>query len=332
MIALNYNYVFRGVHELTGEEIRQYVALFNATFPDPLTGEEFLEKFTRRLGPNAYFVLLVHASEGIVGSVGAIEVPYTYEGREYKFALTVDGMIAPDHRVDWLALKRMHDILVAELERRGFVYLFTKPNNNSYLYLKNLIGLSDIGELTAYAFPLRPFRLIGPFLSWLDRPWRLLVRGAARLGSRGTIVREVPAAEVARYACSHNGSSIHRSRDAAFLTARYENRRYRRVACGRGFIIYTLRRYNGRMACFVLEVHQLGFRDRLTFLDYVSKNHPGAEIVFRVIGRTEHNFPLLRIPSFLLPNKFHVVGRSLGAGNFPSTAEFSPDLSDFEMV
>ena len=332
MIAVNYAYVFRGVHELTDDEIGQYLALFNATFPEPATREEFLEKFTRRMGPNAYFVFLVHANEGIVGSVGAIEVPYSYEGREYKFALTVDGMIAPEHRVDLLALKRMHDILVGELERRGFVYLFTKPNNNSYLYLKKLNGLSDIGELTAYAFPLRPFRLIGHFLSWLDHPWRLLVKGTARLGSHGRTVREVPAMEGARYACRHDVSSIHRRRDAAFLAARYENSRYRRVACGRGFVIYTLRRYSGRMVCFVLEAHQLGFRDRLAFLDHVSKNHPDAEIVFRVVGRAEQHLPLLRIPDFLLPNKFQVVGKSLGAEIFPRTAKFSPDLSDFEMV
>jgi hypothetical protein len=142
----------------------------------------------------------------------------------------------------------------------------------------------------------------------------------------------VPATEVVRYACRHDVSSIHRRRDAAFLTARYENSRYRRVACGRGFVIYTLRRYNGRMVCFVLEAHELRFRDRLAFLDHITKNHPDAEIVSRVVGRAEHHLPLLRIPNFLLPNKFRVVGNSLGAEIFPRTAKFLPDLSDFEMV
>ena len=274
MAALNY--VFRSIGELADKQIEQYVALFNATFPEPLSKEEFLEKLTQRLGPNAYFVFLVHETKGIVGSVGAIEVPYWFEGTEYKFALTVDGMIAPDFRVDWLALKRMHDMLVAELERRGFRYLFTKPNNNSYLYLKKLIGLSDIGELTAYGFPLKPFGLIARGLSLLDHPWRLLVKGVTCLGSRGRRVREVPVTEAACPDDRHGDSSIRRKRDAAFLTARYENRRYRRVASGRGFVIYTLRRYQGRMVCFILEACQLDVRDRLAFLAYVDSTHPDA--------------------------------------------------------
>ncbi len=327
-----HTYVFRGVHQLTGEEIRQYVALFNVTFPDPITPQEFLEKFTRRMGPNAYFVFLVHESSGIVGSVGAIEVPYAFDGTEYKFALTVDGMIAPDHRVDWLALKRMHDMLVAKLERRGFVYLFTKPNNNSYLYLKNLIGLSDIGDLSAYGFPLRPFRLLGRWFSWLDYPWLLLVEGVARLGAGGLSVREVPVSEIVLPVDRAGESRIQRKRDAKFLNARYENVRYRCVACGRGVAIYTLRRYNRRNACFVLEASGLGFRERLAFLGHVGKTHRDAEVVIRVVGRKEHLFPLMRIPDFLLPNKFHVVGKSIGADIFPRTATFSADLSDFEVV
>ena len=325
------NYVFCAVNELTDENIEQYVKLFNVTFPEPLSKQEFLDKFTRRMGTNAYFVFLRHETHGIVGSIGAIEVPYWFEGRQYRFALTVDGMIASDHRSDWLALKRMHDLLTTELERLGFVYLFTKPNNNSYLYLKKLIGLSDIGELTTYGFLLRPFRRLNRRLAWLDVPWMGLVKAIAWLCSRGTPVTETGPGRVHPLIDAAN-AEIRRTRDAAFLNTRYGDERYRWIECRGHIAIYTIRRYSGWSACFVLEASQFGFRDWMAMLNYLLKRHGDIEVVLRIVGRPRTHLPLIRIPAFLLPNKFHVVGKSIGKTVLPQSAILAVDISDFEMV
>jgi len=164
-------YVFKTFNELTPDDIRQYLDLYNTTFERDLSETEFRYKFTQQMGPNSYFVFIVDDKAGIVGSLGAIEVDYTFRGEQLKFGLEVDAMIDPAYRRDVLAMRRQHDVLFKELNRRGFGWVFTKPNNNSYLYLKTLLGFSDIGQLWAYAFPIRPFRALHPWLSFLDPLW-----------------------------------------------------------------------------------------------------------------------------------------------------------------
>jgi hypothetical protein len=324
--------LFKSVHELTDTEISQYIGLFNAMFSESIDREEFLEKFTRRIGRETYFVLLVHAIDGIVGSLGAIEVPYLFAGKEYKFALTVDGMISPSWRGDWLALKRMHELLVAELVRRGFVYLFTKPNNNSYLYLKQVIGTSDLGDLIAYVLPLRPFQLLHRGLSFLDHPWSWLLGAASRLGGTERQFRPCCVDDIAPMLTPRLHPGIHRDRNIGYLRIRYAHDRYRWVSTRERFVIYTIRRYAGRKTCLVLEAPGLRMKDWFAFLRHLLSTNGDIEMVLHVVGRRSPHFPLVRISSFLLPNKFHVVGRPIGPRVLPAYATLSVDLSDFEMV
>ena len=80
-------YVFKSVHELTPDEVRRYLELYNSTFDRDLSYGEFYYKFTRQMGPNSYFVFMVDDQAGIVGSLGAIEVDYTFGGEQIEIRL-----------------------------------------------------------------------------------------------------------------------------------------------------------------------------------------------------------------------------------------------------
>jgi hypothetical protein len=325
-------YVFKSIFDLSEDEIYQYISLFNRIFDRDMNAEEFREKFTRRLGSQTFFVLLINEAREVVGSVGAIEVPYTYRGRTYKLALTVDGMIDPEHRTDWLALKRQHDLLTAELAQRGFVYMFTKPNGKSYLYLKKFAGYRDLGELAVYHLPLHPFRLLAPQARWIDRGWRLLLAATAQAVSSGHEFREIIIEAVTPVLSGASETDLYRRRDAAFLHNRYAASRYCCVSCGDGFIVYTVQAYDGRIVCFVMEAERLRPRDWFAFVRYLLDRHAEAELIMRVVGQRRQHQPLLRIPRSLLPDKLHVIGRPIGAAVFPPDIQLRVDLSDFEVI
>ena len=324
-------YVFKCVHDLTPADIRQYVSLYNATFGRALSEEEFHYKFTRQMGPNTYFVLIVDDAAGIVGSLGAIEVPYTFRGENYKFGLTVDAMIDPAHRIDMLAMKRQHDMLFEQLVPLGFVCIFTKPNNNSFLYLKKLLGFSEVGELSAYGIPVKPFRTASRWLSWLDYLYLPFVLAAGWLARPGRGFLPIALEAVQPEADDDADLSVHRKKDAAFLRNRYASGRYHCAGLGDRSVIYSIGRY-GPSACFALESPAMDSRDWLAFTRYVAARHPEVDVIMRITGEAGYSLPFIRIPRWLLPNKFKIVAKPIGDRPLPANAVFRLGLSDFEVV
>jgi hypothetical protein len=229
-------------------------------------------------------------------------------------------------------MKRQHELLFKELDQRGFGWIFTKPNNNSYLYLKMLLGFSDISELHAYAFPVRPFRLITPWLAWLDYPWLLLVMLAALVANPLRRFRPASLDELVPEVAADEAACIHRERNTEFLRNRYGTERYHCAALDDRFVIFSIGQYGRRSACFALEAKRMGPRDWLAFIRYVAAHYRDVDVILRITGRPGKCLPLFRIPRQLLPNKFRIVAKSIGSRTLPENVEFRMDLSDFEVV
>lgn len=263
--------------------------------------------------------------------MGAIEVVYTFGGEPLKFGLEVDAMIDPAFRRDVLAMRRQHDVLFKELNRRGFGWVFTKPNNSSYLYLKTLLGFSDIGHLWAYAFPIRPFRALHPWLSFLDALWLIPVKLAAWIASPKSF-REASLDELQPEIPDDEVACVHRARDAEFLRNRYGTGRYHAVARNDSFVVFSTTAYGRRSACFALEAKNMSFRDWLAFIRYTAARYPDVDVILRITGSQKLCLPLFRVPRRFLPNKFRIVGKAIGDRALPANVEFRMDLSDFEVV
>lgn len=326
------NYLVRSVNQMSAVEVQQYVDLFNKTFDKELTIAEFYYKFSRQFGDTAYLSLMVDEHSGIVGAVGAIEVPYTWRGQRFTFGLTVDGMIDARYRNNFLALKRLHDLLTNEISNRKFSFIFTKPNQNSYLYLKKLLGLIDLGHLNVYAFPIRLFRLVYRRLGWLDMPWSAAIN---IISSYNAPFKEVSLQEIEDIIGRippEPRSYAHRVRDANFFRRRYGSPAYGHAAMSDKFVIYGIRRFGGRYACFIMEAFPLTTMEWMTFAGYVAGRHPCVDVMLQVDSERRHFSPFVKLPRWLLPDKLNIVGKVLDPSTVPADVTFSMRLSDFEVV
>ncbi len=324
-------YLLRAADQITPTEIEQYVALFNKTFDKNLTAEQFRFKFRRQFGDNSYFALMVDDEHGIVGSVGAIEVRYAWCDQTLLFGLTVDGMIDDRHRQNFLALTRLHNLLTDELVERGVVFIFTKPNQNSYLYLKKLLGLEDIGNLNVYALPLRLFRAIDRRLSWLDLPW-LAALGAIAVPAPPFVdallqdIEQMVPRRTPRAGCAE------RLQEADYFRRRYGTSDYEYAAAAEGkFVIYRVMQYGRREACFIMEAATLSAAEWLSFAHYLKRRHPVVNALLQVDSRSVSG-PFIPVPRHLLPDKLNIVGKVLDSSQMPRNIAFAMRLSDFEVV
>ncbi len=324
-------YLVRPAGQMSALEVQQYITLFNKTFDKNLTVDEFYYKFTRQFGDVSYFALMVDEDRGIVGSVGAIEVRYVWQGQCLTFGLTVDGMIDDDYRKNFLTLTRLHNLLTDELLRKQCIFIFTKPNQNSYLYLKKLLGLGDIGNLNAYALPLRLFRAIDRRLAWLDLPW-LSVIALVSAGGGHFAAASLTEIEHLLPPGPPSTSDAGRPRDAEFFRRRYGAPAYRCAVMGRKFVIYRVMRYGERYACFIMEAAPLALSEWIKLAHYLKGRHPCVNVLLYVDSRRRGFLPLIRIPHRFLPDKLNIVGKTLDPALMPAGVSFSMRLSDFEVV
>jgi hypothetical protein len=324
-------YLVRSVHQLTTAETQQYINLFNKIFDKILTQDEFYYKFSKQFGNNSYFALMVDDNNGIVGSVGAIEVQYTWQGQQFTFGLTVDGMIEMRHRKDFLALKRLHDLLTTKISKEGFAFIFTKPNDNSYLYLKKMLNLEDLGVLNVYAFPLRLFHTGSRRLRWLDLLWL----GALGVISPRRSFRDVSLQEIEEMTqpiLPVSQTHAHRVRDADFLRRRYGSRIYRYVALDDRFVIYRNVKFGVWHACFIMEPAAFTIMEWIAFVRYLASRHSYIDVVLYLDGGRPHLLPFIRVPRWMLPDKLNIVGKILNPSSIPADVAFSMRLADFEVV
>jgi hypothetical protein len=325
-------YLVRSIHQMSAVEVQQYIDLFNKIFAKTLTTDEFYYKFSKQFGDNSHFAFMVDEQSGIVGSVGAIEVLYMWRGQRFTFGLTVDGMIEVKYRNDLLALKRLHDLLTMEISKRNICFIFTKPNRNSYLYLKRLLGLRDLGNLSVYAFPLRLAGAVSRHLRWLDAPWTLAIN---LFSPRHDRFREAPLeaiGELVDRMPPERQTYAHRVRDADFLWRRYGWHAYRYAMSNDKFVVYRILEFRNRYACFIMEATPLPAVKWVGFARYVVSRYPSVNVMLYVDSCRRHSSPFIRVPRWLLPDKLNIVGKVLESSTIPADITFSMQLSDFEVV
>lgn len=142
--------------------------------------------------------LLRHGRAGIVGSFNVMPERYRFFEREETLGISVDTMVHPEHRRIPIHLKRLADLVEAEMRKRGMAFLFGFPNDNSFIYAQKVMKWKAIGDLPYYVLPLRPGAFIGA-LKPIDRLWDICARTLVRywpLGGDGH-VHKVPIERVA---------------------------------------------------------------------------------------------------------------------------------------
>jgi hypothetical protein len=115
----------------------------------------------------------------VVGTFNAIPYSYRWFGKVHTFALSVDTMIAPEHRGGKHLVEmgqRAYEALIAD----SVPLIIGFPNEYYYRHEKRLFGTRDIAELDYYVLPIN-IGAMAPRFGFLNPVLRLIAKGAANL-------------------------------------------------------------------------------------------------------------------------------------------------------
>jgi len=175
------NVVFKDTTDLTVQEKQQFRALFLRVFGKKMNQKLFDRKFLYTPKGYSYHGLIL--DEGvIVGAFNAIPYRYKYFDKYLVFSLSVDTMIAPDHRGGGHLVK-MADVVYEALVRDDVPFIFGFPNEYFYKHEKRILGTRGIGELDYYV-TLRSIGTVMPelkLLNCLSRAFSWVAIGLSRV-------------------------------------------------------------------------------------------------------------------------------------------------------
>lgn len=170
-------FVTKKTTELTAEEKKGLVELFNEVFSRERTIEEFDRQYLNN--PEGYSYHTFAKEDGkIVASNSMVPSVYLYNGKQVRFVNSVDTMISEHHR----GLENFYDMIKASFgnsEERGFDAVYGFPNDNSYELFTKLKFMRDVGKLDTYCLPYRVggvkkrLKVLNPLSILLCRLWVL---------------------------------------------------------------------------------------------------------------------------------------------------------------
>jgi len=173
------DFVLKRTNEFSPEEKMQFLSLFARTFPKTISGEEFDRKYLcTPLGYSHHGLMFVERK--LAGAYNLIPYAYNCFGTRRLFGLSVDAMVAREHRGGPFSLARMGALACEGAHRDGICFVFGFPNDNAYRVTKRVLQWNDIGELDFYALPVH-IGSIRPNLAWANPLSRWCASGFVHL-------------------------------------------------------------------------------------------------------------------------------------------------------
>jgi hypothetical protein len=145
-------FIFRKTKDLSVHKKDQIRNLLLRVFKIKLSAELFEQRFLYSSKGYSYHGLMVYKKE-IVGTFNAIPYRYRCFSKEQTFALSVDTMIAPEHR-GATNLQEMASMVYHALIDDGIPFIYGFPNELYYNHEKRILKTKDIGKLDYYVLPL----------------------------------------------------------------------------------------------------------------------------------------------------------------------------------
>ena len=318
---MSIKFIFKKTTELSFPEREQVRKLFFHVFGRERTEDSLQRAYLYSCKGYSYHGLMLH-EDVIVGSFSAIPYRYKYFGRDMMFALSVDTMIAPEHRGGKSNLVTMANLVYEALIKNDIHFIYGFPNELYYSHEKRILKTRDIGSLSYYILPInigavfQKVRLLNPLS-------RLFARAAVSL----------PRIQRVR-ACKYN---IEKVNDGVF-----EKHRYNDTHC-------NIELSDGAKCVYKIceEKHKV----RTLYLIDVSPltaNSFGEAVrqVYRLAGRSAdiiiyvgklpfRPYGLIKLPKLLEPQKIRMTGKILSCDfldNFLFALEnWNVNISNFDV-
>lgn len=294
---MSYRLVFKRTCELSSLEKEQFCLLFARVFPRTLSLAEFTRKYLcTPLGWSHHS--LMFADDILIGAYNLIPYTYSFFGRSVLFGLSVDLMIAQEHRGGPFNLLRMATMAEKAVARDGVAFVFGFPNQNAYEFTRRVLGWTDIGKLDFYVLPWNIGAVI-PQLGWSDSLSRTAVRGLL---------------SISRPMWQPDGDfAIQKTADACFHQHRYDGQHNLLHLRRDGACVYRICREDNRMrVAFLIDVTPLTprcFTAAVRAVHGAAANH--ADVLLYVGRLPFRPGGCLRVPSRWEPRQIRLCGKVL---------------------
>ncbi len=318
-------FFFKKTTDLTPHEKDQIRALFLDVFAKEKTSAHFDSEFLVTTLGYSFHGLLIHDSV-IVGCYSSVPYRYRFFDTECLFALSVDTMIKKEFR-GLETLRKLANLVYAELNRAGVEFAFGFPNDNIYKIRKRFFGWKDLGTLDYFVLPVRP----GAFVKhgrWLHLPVKagvFLLNLAGRLFTSSNAPPD--------YAISVVNDELFQRHRYGFFAGDYlsENLGPGNTA------IYRMDYYNGIKVAFILDVTVLSRHLLQTAAQRILARHHTEIDAIVYVGKLRFcPVNLLRVPKRFEPKKEYMSGKIL-AGNVVDERIFDlnnwrVNLANFDVI
>lgn len=326
-------FLFKRTDELSDKEVRELCGLFSSIFAPDRSPEGFRSQFLKTPLNYSYHGLMRDDGR-IVGAYSSVPYRYIFDGRELLFALSVDTMVAEEHRGSLWNLVRMANLVYEAARKDGVAFAFCFPNESIHLVRKKVLKWRDIGMLSYYALPLstavacRALRFADPLL---------------KLGAAG--LTRLAAAEPGAATGAQGRFLVEKKTDQAFIDYRYsfyhryseQSGGYVKIDTRRGHFVYRRETIEGLETAFIIDVYPLTRRH----LDYAArrvfeaeKSRVGAILYLGHLPFRPSS--LLRVPRRLEPKPLYMMGRELIEGvvdeRIYDIGNWCVNLSNYEAV
>lgn len=308
--------------ELTSEEKKQILSIFNEIFEKDRTVEEFDNQYYNNVKGDGIHTLM--KSDGIVvGHDAGMACYFIVDGNRVPAMCNVDTMIHPKFR----GLENYYDLMKTafdEYNKEGYDIVYGFPNDNAFPLITGIKIMKFIGNLDTYCLP---FRIGGlnkklAFLNWSSILFcRLWLELSCLFASS-----EVCHFKMEKETESYN-STRYKRMDGNYSVAHLPKLDF----------VYKVTYYEGIRAAFLIDVTQKSAKNFCKAAKYIWEHEKkNCDIVLYVGVLPFNKTGFIKIPRKYEPKKFNFTAvqnkKIIDKKHFNDICNWDMNLSNYDLI
>lgn len=309
--------------ELTAEEKEGIIRLYNDTFDEHRTEEEFDNQFLNN--PIGFSYHTIGSDNGVIITSNTMIPSYYYvEGERMLFVCSVDTMVDKNHR----GIENFYDTCKESFkiaEEIGAKAVYGFPNDNSYKLFTGLKYMRDIGKLKTYCLPYR-IGGVKQSLRFLNFASILFVR--LWLFISGLLSSDKQYCyKVEKEKDSYNATRYKRA-DSNYEVVNYKG-------CG---FAYKIMNYDRIRTAFLIDVFNKSAKNFNLAIKYILKKEKERFDLLLYVGDIPFsNHGLIKIPRKFEPKEFNFTGgiidkKAINKEVFFKQESWDVNLSNYDLL
>lgn len=315
-------FVTKRTPDLSQEELRQLVSLFEEVFERPSSVEGFLNSYTRNYLGYSFHTLIINEGK-IVGSNSLVPIQYIIDGKKVNWVNSGGTMIGKSCR----GIENFYDMIkesYRNAEAEGFTACTGFPNDNSYPLFKGTRLMKDIGKMYTYMLPYRVGG-IKKSLKWLNPLSQLFCWGYVLIN--GLFASN----DIVKF-------RIHKDHES-FDQYRYNSNVYKSADLGDNCkAYYAVTVHEGVRTAFIVDITAKSAKYfQGAVMAILKEERINMDLILYVGNLPFKNVGLIKLPRRFEPKNFNFTGQVFGKGTIDKKVFFDfvcwdVNLSNYDLI